>query len=40
MKEAMASKVEGRGLARSDGIDFGGGRLERKRESSNFFYLG
>jgi len=37
MKEVMASKVEARGLARSDAIDHGGGRLERKRESSNFF---
>jgi len=37
MKEAMASNVEGRGLARIDAIDHGRGRLERKRESSNIF---
>jgi len=37
MKEAMASNVEGRGLGRKDAIDDGRGRLERKRESSNFF---
>ena len=37
MKEAMESDVEGRGLARSDVIDHGRGKLERMRESSNFF---
>jgi len=37
MNEAMASNVEGRGLARNDAIDHGRGRLERKKESSNFF---
>jgi len=37
MKEAVASNVEGRGLARSDAIDHERGKLERKRESSNFF---
>jgi len=37
MKEVMASKVEGRGLARGDAIDHERGRLERKRESLNFF---
>jgi len=40
MKEAMASKVVGRGLARSDAIDHGRERLERKRESSNSFIWG
>jgi len=37
MKGAMASNVEGREFARSDAIDHGRGRLERKRERSNFF---
>jgi len=37
MKEAMSSNVEGRGLARSDAIEHGRGRLEHKRESTNFF---
>jgi len=37
MKEAMVSNVEGRGLARSDAIDHGRGRLERRRKTSNFF---
>jgi len=37
MKEAIASKVEGRGLARSDAIDHGRGKLERRRGSSSFF---
>ena len=37
MKEVMASNVEGRELARSDAIDHWRGRLERRRESSNFF---
>ena len=37
MKEAMASKGERKGLARRDTIDHGRGRLERKREISNFF---
>ena len=40
MKEAMASNVDGRGLARSDAIDHGRGRLKRYRESSNFFIRG
>jgi len=36
MKEAMASKMKGSRLARSDAIDHGRGGLQRKRESSNF----
>jgi len=40
MKEAMASNVEGRGLARSDAIDHGRGRLWNVRGRVQIFLFG